>query len=180
MRRMSTIPPFVPLTAALALAPACGASDLSIRIEKPVPIPDNHGDTWIAAWGPDGSLYSPSNDTKGFRAAGSANIGFHRLAGDDPLALSGVTVSMMPEYGKLAEEGPDGRNWKSSGCASIDGVLYLVVALHTYGEKSGDPHRRQKAADASIIKSSDGGQTWVRSAKENRDATTGGPSSGLP
>ena len=66
-----------------------------------------------------------------------------------------------------AERGPDGCTWKSSGCTSLDGVLYWVVARHKYGEDSGDPYRRQPAQNASIIKSTDLGRTWSRPAKEN-------------
>jgi hypothetical protein len=51
----------------------------------------------------------------------------------------------------------------------LDGTIYWVVARHKYGEDSGDPRRRQTAANASIIKSSDFGKTWTRSAKENYD-----------
>ena len=158
------------LAAIMALASEPAGPHLSIRLEKPVPIPDNSGDTWVAAWAEDDNLYSPSNDTRGFHKAGSSNIAFNRLTGDDPLKLTGTTVNTLAEYGKLAEEGADGRNWKSSGCTIIDGVLYMVVARHTYGEKSGDPHRRQLAADASIVKSADLGKTWARSVKENHES----------
>ncbi len=52
---------------------------------------------------------------------------------------------------------------------SLDGTIYWVVARHKYGEDSGDPKRRQPASNASIIKSTDFGKTWTRSAKENYD-----------
>ena len=71
----------------------------------------------------------------------------------------------MPDYGKWAEEGPDGCTWKSSGCYAVDGVIYWVVARHKYGDKSGDAKKRQTAVNASIIKSTDFGKTWTRSAK---------------
>ena len=83
--------------------------------------------------------------------------------------LSGVTVNPMSDYGKASQKGPDGCTWKSSGCFCLDGTLYWAVARHKYGEDSGDPQRRQPAANASIIKSTDFGKTWTRSAKENYD-----------
>jgi hypothetical protein len=160
-----------------------------LRVGKPIPLADNQGDTWVATWADDGNLYSPSDDTSGFHSIGMwtlsktsteeelnkfGNLAFNRLEGDDPLHLKGTTVNRMQDYGwagqKLRSEGPDGCTWKSSGCSSIDGVIYWVVARHKYGEKSGDPHRRQPASNASIIKSADFGKTWRRSAEENYDS----------
>ena len=140
-----------------------------MRAGSPVPLADNSGDTWVAAWADDGNLYSPSDDTEGFHKAGSANVAFNRIDGSDPLQLSGVTVNTMPDFGKGSARGADGCTWKSSGCASIDGVLYWVVARHKYGEDSGDVTRRQPASNASIIKSTDFGKTWTRPAKQNYD-----------
>jgi hypothetical protein len=146
----------------------------SVTVGVPVPVPNNLGDTWVGAWARDGSLFSPSNDTYGFQNAvyglrHSANVAVNRLLGEDPRALSGETVSWLGDYGKVNLEGPDGCTWKSSGFAALDGALYLVVARHKYGEKSGDPQRRQTAVDASIIRSSDGGRTWTRPAQQNYD-----------
>ena len=139
----------------------------AVKVGQPVPVPDNAGDTWVAAWADDENLYSPSNDTGGFQHAANANVAFNRLTGNDPRNLSGSTVNPMEDYGKGGEEGRDGCTWKSSGCTCLDGVLYWVVARHRYGEKSGDPHRRQTAQNASIIKSSDLGRTWSRPVREN-------------
>jgi len=76
----------------------------------------------------------------------------------------------MADYGHSAVQGTDGCTWKSSGCAYFDGALYLVVARHKYGETSGDSKMRQAASNASIIRSTDFGRTWRRSAKENMDS----------
>lgn len=170
--------PRLVLSAGLLAAPAvAGGGDAPIRsvtVGAPVPVANNLGDTWVGAWAPDGSVYSPSNDTFGFQNAvyglkHSANVAFNRLRGDDPLALSGETVSWLEDYGRVNVEGPDGCTWKSSGCAAIGGNLYLVVARHKYGEKTGDPQKRQTAVDGSLIRSSDGGRTWTREARENYD-----------
>ena len=138
-----------------------------VRVGSPVPLADSNGDTWVAAWADDDNLYSPSNDTTGFNKAANSNVAFNRISGSDPFHLSGVTVNSMADYGKEVELGPDGCSWKSSGCAFIDGVLYWVVARHHYGEDSGDPYRRQPAQNASIIKSTDYGRTWMRSVEAN-------------
>ena len=159
------------LTVQLAstVSAAKAAKPLVIRVEKPVPLADNAGDTWVAAWAADGTVYTPSDDTGGFHAAASSNIAFNKISGDDVGKLSGVTVNPMNDYGKGGQKGPDGCTWKSSGCYCLDGTIYWVVARHKYGEDSGDPQRRQPASNASIIKSGDFGKTWTRSAKENYD-----------
>ena len=71
-----------------------------VHVGTPVPLADNSGDTWVAAWASDGNLYSPSDDTSGFHKATSANVAFNRIDGDDPPHLSGVTVNSLEEYGK--------------------------------------------------------------------------------
>ena len=139
----------------------------TVTVEAPLPVSDSEGDTWTPTWASNGHLYSPSNDTTGFRGGPKVNIAFNRIDGNDPFHLDGITVNPMLEYGKESERGPDGCTWKSSGCACIDGVLYWVVARHKYGQESGDPHRRQTAQNASIIKSTDFGRTWIRSALVN-------------
>jgi hypothetical protein len=149
---------------------ATAAEIRSILVGQATPVADNSGDTWVSAWAKDGGVYTPSNDTEGFRKIGSCNLAFNRIDGEEPLRLSGVTINPMGDYGAAGEEGADGCTWKSSGCCAVDGVLYWVVARHKYGEKSGDPTQRQTAANASIIKSTNCGRTWVRSAKENYEA----------
>jgi hypothetical protein len=137
-----------------------------IRLGAVIKYLDCVGDTWDPAWAADGNLYFPGNDGSGWKKAASGNLFFNSAAGDDPARLSIRSIA-MPEYGGWAEKGPDGCTWKSSGCVAVDGDLYLGVARHAYGTDSGDPHRRQSARRASIIRSTDGGQTWERSAQQN-------------
>jgi hypothetical protein len=207
------------LAASVCLA---GRAAGKVRVGTPRVIPDNYGDTWALAWGDDDSLYTPANDTTGFRLPERisrvlprltdeqerllgedylafkrtlpddqkkqitdaheffSTIAFHRLEGSGPHMLRGTTVNFMtdfvaqdrrrefvePRSGQKWPLGPDGCTWKSSGCASIDGALYLVVARHMYGEFAGDPRRRQTAASASILKSVDFGRSWSRSSEE--------------
>jgi hypothetical protein len=142
----------------------------SVSVGAPIPVVDSDGDTWAPTWAGNGYLYSPSNDSSGFHSAPKANIAFNRIDGNDPRHLGGKTINPMLPYGKEGKRGPDGCTWKSSGCACIDGVLYWVIARHRYGEESGDPHRRQTAQNASIIKSVDYGRTWTRSETLNYHA----------
>lgn len=127
------------------------------------------GDTWDPAWAGDGNLYSPGNDGSGWNKACSSNLFFNKTSGEDFLNLNGETVNGLPEYGGWAFTGTDECTWKSAGCISVDGVLYLSIARHRYGRLPGDPYGRQIADRASIIKSSDYGVTWSRSETENRN-----------
>jgi hypothetical protein len=109
-----------------------------------------------------------------------SKIAFNCLKGSDPTTLDGETANWMPDYkmqdqvtervwttGAKQWEGADGRTWKSSGCTFVDGALYWVIARHQYGEISGDASLRQTAVNASIVKSTDYGMNWTRSAEEN-------------
>jgi hypothetical protein len=166
---------FIVLLAGVPLAPILRALVVpavaihSVELDEPVVVAESHGDTWAPTVASDGNLYSPSDDTYGFRHATDSNIAFNRLEGADPMRLEGTTVNPMLDYGRSALEGADGCTWKSSGCTFIDGAFYWVVARHKYGETSGDGQFRQTAANASIIRSSDFGRTWVRSARENME-----------
>lgn len=150
-------------------SPRDGAVPSEFVVGEPILVPDNRGDTWAPAWTASGDIISPSNDTNGFKNAGTANVAVNRITGNDPKALKGETLTYLPDFGGENVEGPDGCTWKSMGCASIDGTLYLFVSRHNYGQKSGDPKRRQTAINASLMKSTDGGKTWARSAAENYD-----------
>lgn len=141
-----------------------------VHVGQAVRLSDNSGDTWIPAWAGNGNLYSPSNDTTGFHKACKSNIAFNLLEGSHPFKLRGTTINPMHEYGQESQLGPDRCTWKSSGCMLLDGALYWVVARHLYGDDSGDPYKRQTAQNASIIRSTDFGKTWTRTAQKNYDA----------
>ena len=72
----------------------------------------------------------------------------------------------MVDYGEMnAPAAADGRNWKSGGAISVDGVLYMSVGMDRYV----DPNYggRQTRINASIIKSTDQGLHWTRAMQEN-------------
>ncbi len=138
-----------------------------VRLGRKKRYPTSMGDTWDPTWAEDDSLYYPGNDGSGWEKACSNNVFFNQSSGDDPFNLQNVTVNCMEEYDGWAKQREDGCTWKSSGCLALDGTLYLALGRHAYGTRSGDPHLRQTARRTSIIKSSDHGQTWARTAEEN-------------
>ena len=126
---------------------------------------NSFGDTWINAWAGDGNIYSVADDTSGFDNACDSNLAFNRLEGDDPYNLKCTTINPMNEYGMAGELWGDGCCWKADGMTCVDGVMYVGVSRHRYGTKDFGNH--QTAENASIIKSTDYGLTWTRSAREN-------------
>lgn len=127
---------------------------------------NSNGDTWDPFWADDDSLYAFNCDGHGFGKS-SMNLAFNQLAGDDSNSLLGSPVNAMAEYGKAGQKGADNATWKACGQECIDGVFYAFVSRNTYGSDSGDPLTRQLAANASLIKSTDRGQRWMRTAQEN-------------
>ena len=50
----------------------------SVEHGQPTAVADNAGDTWVSAWAKNGAVYTPSDDTDGFRKIGSGNLAFNR------------------------------------------------------------------------------------------------------
>jgi hypothetical protein len=129
---------------------------------------DYGGDSWDPAWAQDDALYAAVNDGAGFGTL-KRNIGFNKITGDDPRALSGQLQSSMQDYGEMnAPVAADGRNWKSGGSISIDGVLYMSIGMDRYVDAGFGG--RQTRINASIIKSNDHGLHWTRPMQENLDS----------
>jgi hypothetical protein len=127
---------------------------------------NSNGDTWDPFWADDDHLYAFNCDGRGFGTQ-HRNLAFNKLAGDTVDALVGSPANSMDEYGRSGLRGPDGATWKACGQECIDGVFYAFVSRNTYGNESGDPLLRQTAVNSSLIKSTDRGVTWTRSAEEN-------------
>lgn len=126
----------------------------------------SNGDTWDPFWADDGSLYAFNCDGRGFGTK-PRNLAFNQLRGQRLETLKGSMVNTMDEYGAAGQKGPDHATWKACGQECIDSVFYTFVSRNVYGSDSGDPLLRQTAFNSSLIKSSDGGKTWTRSAAEN-------------
>jgi hypothetical protein len=125
--------------------------------------PASNGDTWDYAWAANNALYSFNCDGRGYGKEGR-NVSFNKLVGDRWNSLVGRSVNSM-DYGRGGERGLNGSNWKTTGAASIDGVLYAFIANSWYGDQNayGDPepehNTRQTVMNMSMIRSTDHGKT---------------------
>jgi hypothetical protein len=140
----------------------------------------SNGDTWDPFWADDGNLYAFSCDGRGFGTK-PRNLAFNRLSGDSPHGLAGAPVNSMDEYGEAGKKEADNATWKVCGQECIDSVFYAFVSRNAYGKDSGDYWLRQTAFNSSLIKSTDRGHTWTRSASANfGNPMWPGPSFGAP
>lgn len=127
---------------------------------------DSNGDTWDPFWADDDSLYAFNCDGRGFGRK-AMNLAFNKLAGDAPAGLTGSQINAMDKYGTANQKEADNATWKACGQECIDGVFYAFVSRNVYGSDSHDPLTRQLAMNCSLIKSTDCGRTWTRTAQEN-------------
>jgi len=113
------------------------------------------GDVWSCAWADDDNLYAAADDTWGPDFTGG-NLGIFRIDGD-PLDSEITLINKMESYG-AAGWIEERASWKANGLTCVDGVLYLSVSQHAYWIPAGD--NIQRTYDATIVKSTDYGQTW--------------------
>ncbi len=155
-------------TASAAAAPATSKPIADIRFDSSyMQIANSVGDEWAPTWGRDDVLYTGNDDGASFGPGKNNNLAFGKLEGADPYSLTGTTINPMGEYGFAGELKKDSASWKTMNSYSVDGVLYMFVTRCLYPEKSGDTANRHVFRSSSIIKSTDGGKTWIRSEKEN-------------
>ncbi|MGA2609444.1 MAG: hypothetical protein ABSH01_18535 [Terriglobia bacterium] len=126
----------------------------------------SNGDTWDPFWADDDSLYAFNCDGRGFGSQ-QRNLAFNQLQGDGPHALNGRIVNSMDDYGIAGKKEADNATWKACGQECIASTFYAFVSRNVYGSDSKDPLLRQTAFNSSLIKSTDKGLTWTRSAAEN-------------
>jgi hypothetical protein len=112
------------------------------------------------------NLYAFHCDGRGFGSK-QRNLAFNRLSGNTPHTLVGAMVNTMDAYGARGDKLSDNATWKACGQECVDSVFYAFVSRNTYGSDSGDPLMRQTAANCSLIKSTDRGLNWTRTAAEN-------------
>ncbi len=127
---------------------------------------DSNGDTWDPFWADDDQLYAFNCDGRGFGKE-RRNLVLNSFAGSEFESLAGRQINSMDEYGQSGEKLPDNATWKVCGQECIDGVFYAFVSRNVYGHESHDPLIRQTALNSSLIKSTDRGRTWTRTANEN-------------
>lgn len=128
----------------------------------------SNGDTWDPFWADDDNLYSFNCDGRGFGKK-KQNFSFNELAGPGLTQLTGKSINSMDEYGASMAKKADGATWKVCGQECIDGIFYAFVTRNIYGKDGHDPLMRQTSFNASLIKSTDHGLTWTRSAGDNYD-----------
>lgn len=164
------------LSAGPVVRNAIGAKDrmgigLTATIGKSIRFPNTFADLWTTTWADDDNLYSATDDTTGFNKDCYSNLAVQRITGGPPPNVQGKTVNAMREFGKMGEFKEDNAVWKASGLTCVDGTLYLGVSRH-YGY--GAIHKKpipthqfwiQQTWDASIIKSTDHGETWSPAPK---------------
>jgi len=126
----------------------------------------SNGDTWDPFWADDDSLYAFNCDGRGFGTQ-ARNLAFNQLQGDGLHSLSGRIINSMDEYGIAGKKEADNATWKACGQECIDSIFYAFVSRNVYGSDSHDPLLRQTAFNSSLMKSTDKGLTWTRSAAEN-------------
>ncbi len=160
--------------------PQPAIADISLDLHRLHKWDTSNGDTWDPFWADDDSLYAFNCDGRGF-GPDPMNLAFNQLAGNAPDSLIGSQINSMAEYGKATQKGPDNATWKACGQECIDGVFYAFVSRNIYGSDSHDPLTRQRAINSSLIKSTDRGLTWTRTARENYDHPMWpGPDFGAP
>lgn len=149
-----------------------------VKLSEPKVWRNTYGDVWETIWAEDDNLYTVSDDTFGiayeefpdFSKNPGANFSVNMFCGDSLDNLKGKTINHMLEYGGGCAKVPDGCSdgccWKAMGITSVDDVLYVSIGRHDYGTKGEDMSLRQTSRNASIIKSTDKGRTWVRSSDD--------------
>lgn len=158
--------------AALGLA-AAGGGAATARAANPLfatpyYYPALRGDTYFNTVAPGGSIIATSDDTTGAYngCPTGRDLAIIRMAGTQPAHLQPRTVNCMTSFGvRGGGSSPDGCSWKTGGITNINGVLYLAVARQLGACSRGkEANGLQPSFDASIIKSTDNGHTWVNPA----------------
>jgi hypothetical protein len=155
------------LTTVTAGSPAA-ARTANPPFATPYYYPSVFGDTYFNTVGPDGDILATTDDTHGAYDGCSIgrDIAIIRMVGTQPAHLGPKTVNCMTTFGVLGGgKSPDGCSWKSGGITNIAGVVYLAVARQLGACSRGrQASGLQPSYNASIIRSTDGGRTWVNAA----------------
>jgi hypothetical protein len=117
------------------------------------------GDLWPCAWADDDFVYAANGDGAGFDPAGGwSDIVVSRLSGHpDAEGVRGTRLASGDALGQVWSD-PARYNRKPTGMLAVDGVLYLAV--QDLRSEPG-PLIFNDAPAATILRSEDGGRTWV-------------------
>ena len=168
--RASTIDEFAPV-------PPYPPSDLAPRVRvSPASVggPGLHaGDTWPAAWAPDGSAYVAGCDNKVLVNGVNTKVGldFFALQGspEAPSSLALTLQSAFPVPPGVCDRPANGsflgtNNIKAAGMVAFEGdggssELIMGVQCQNYGDNPS--FNRQHNVDAWLLRSTSAGKTWV-------------------
>jgi uncharacterized protein with LGFP repeats len=137
---------------ALATSPPDSSTFATVSVGENSSIQSaSNGDLWPSCWSGDGNLYAANGDGTGFSTNGSSSdVAVSRIAGG-PANLSGSTVAIGNAISQVWTAG--NYNRKPTGMVCVGGAIYLAVQdLST---------SFNDAPAATIVKSTDGGQTWT-------------------
>jgi hypothetical protein len=150
----------------LSVAAAGSKPIVDVRFNAPYSqITNSSGDEWAPTWADDGALYTGNDDGSSFGGISGRSVAFGKVLGDDPSQFHGETICDMGGFGE-GDLASDHANWKTMNSYCVDGVLYMFVTRCLYPEQAQDEHHRHIFKNSSIIKSTDKGKTWTRTADE--------------
>jgi hypothetical protein len=132
---------------------ADGASKpiVDVRFDGPfLQLENSIGDEWAPAWGPDDVLYTGNDDGSSFGGVASNAIAFGKVVGEQPGALSGITINGMSDYKQVPVPGPEGAIWKTLNTYPLDGNFYRFAPCGQDGHS------------ACLMRSEDAGQSWSK------------------
>jgi hypothetical protein len=138
---------------------------ISASLGRAVRYAGSHGDLWTATWAADDNVYAASDDSTGIDKRANSNLALNRFSGGSPPDIHGITVNPMKQFGGWGQVRKEDRAmWKGCGLKSIDGVLYITVSRHLNPDYA---PWIQRTWDASIVESSDHGDTWTPAVAPN-------------
>lgn len=141
-------------------------------LTEPIMNTSFHGDVWSCAWADNDNLYAVADDTWGGARPfpnmndetpddswgaefSGSNLAIYQIDGTPQHTTLHLLNKMQP-YGHATWREARA-TWKANGMTCVDGVLYLTVSQHAY-TVPGD--NLQRTYDATIVKSTDYGQSW--------------------
>lgn len=139
----------------------------TVTFRTPHYFPAVVGDTYFNTVGTDGAILTTSDDSHGANNAcanDGGDITILHARGPGPGRLRVVTVNCMSSYGPRGggRNSPDGCSWKTGGITRVHHTIYLAVARQLRHCSEGrEAHGLQPSYNASIIRSVDGGKTWI-------------------
>lgn len=155
------------LTVAIDGKAASARTPRNPLFSTPYYYPSVYGDTYYNTVAPGGGILATADDTHGaYNGCPIArDIAIVFMKGNSPDHLQASTVNCMTSYGvRGGGRSRDGCSWKTGGITRVGNAVYLAVARQLGRCSAGRQHHGlQPSYNASIVKSLDGGRTWINS-----------------